>query len=366
MTGHIDCVVGARPNFMKIAPLLRAMETPPCSRVCLVHTGQHYDASMSDVFFEQLGIRAPDVLLEVGSDTHARQTARIMERYEDHLIASRPSGIVVAGDVNSTLACSLTAAKLQIPVAHLEAGLRSFDRRMPEEINRIVTDTLSDVLLVTEESGQQNLIREGVGEKKIHLIGNLMIDTLYRELPRARDLNIPARFGLQERRFGLVTMHRPSNVDDPEVLGSLLRLFIELSRTLPLVFPIHPRTRARIEAAGLAEALRRPGFVATDPLGYRENLGLMAAARIVLTDSGGMQEETTALGVPCLTLRENTERPITVKRGTSTLVGNDPASIHRLFFDVIEGRYKRHEPIPLWDGHAGERAALALQRAWGI
>jgi len=366
MAGLIDCVVGARPNFMKIAPLLRALETPPCSRVCLVHTGQHYDTNMSDVFFEQLGIRVPDVLLEVGSDTHARQTARIMERYEEHLIASHPAGVVVAGDVNSTLACSLTAAKLQIPVAHLEAGLRSFDRRMPEEINRIVTDALADVLLVTEESGQQNLLLEGIGEKKIHLIGNLMIDTLYRELPRARDLNIPARFGLQERRFGLVTMHRPSNVDDPAVLGRLLALLNEISRPLPLVFPIHPRTRARIEAAGLADALRSPGIVATDPLGYHENLGLMAAARIVLTDSGGMQEETTALGVPCLTLRENTERPITVERGTSTLVGNDPDLIRRHFFDVLEGRYKRHEMIPLWDGHAGKRAALVLRQAWVI
>lgn len=363
---HFDCIVGARPNFMKMAPLLRALEASGKRVACLVHTGQHYDPSMSDVFFEQLEIRPPDVRLEVGSDTHARQTARILERYEDHLLKTRPVGVVVVGDVNSTLACTVAAAKLCIPVAHVEAGLRSFDRTMPEEINRIVTDALSDVLLVTEESGRANLLREGVAESKIHLVGNLMIDTLLRELPHARALKVPARFELEEGSFGLLTLHRPSNVDDPETLAALAGLLAELSRLLPLVFPVHPRTRARLDAAGLSDRLRGGGVIMIDPLGYRENLGLMAAARVVLTDSGGMQEETSVLRVPCLTLRENTERPITVDKGSSTLVGNDPAAIRDHFMEVIEGRYKPYSDIPLWDGRAGERSAAVLRAAWEL
>jgi UDP-N-acetylglucosamine 2-epimerase (non-hydrolysing) len=364
---QIDCVVGARPNFMKIAPLLRALEGPRGVRACLVHTGQHYDPGMSYVFFEQLGIRAPDVRLEVGSDTHARQTARIMERYEGHLLDTRPAGVVVVGDVNSTLACSLTATKLQIPVAHVEAGLRSFDRSMPEEINRIVTDAVSDILLATEESGRQNLLREGVAPEKVHLIGNLMIDTLLYELPRARELDLPTRHGLKAGGFGLVTLHRPSNVDDARNLTALAVLLEDLSRSLPFIFPVHPRTRSRLEAAGLLAGLAdTPGIMVTGPLGYRENLGLMAAAKVVLTDSGGMQEETSALGIPCLTLRDATERPVTVERGTSTLVGNDPALIRRHFWDILEGQYKRPGPIPLWDGHVGERAADVLRKSWGV
>lgn len=362
----IDCIVGARPNFMKMAPLLRALEADGRRLACLVHTGQHYDPSMSDVFFEQLGIRAPDVRLEVGSDSHARQTARIMERFEAHLNATSPAGVVVVGDVNSTLACTLTAAKLQIPVAHVEAGLRSFDRTMPEEINRVVTDALSDILLVTEESGRRNLLHEGIDPSKIHLIGNLMIDTLVHELPRARELRMPARLGLEDGNYGLLTLHRPSNVDDPATLGPLIHLLAELSRDLPLAFPVHPRTRGRIEAAGLIEPLRASRIVLTDPLGYRENLALMASARVVLTDSGGMQEETSALGVPCLTLRANTERPVTVEQGTSTLVGVDPELIRSTFRDVLDGRYKRPGPIPLWDGRVGERAAGVLRSAWGL
>lgn len=364
---QIDCVVGARPNFMKIAPLLRALEGPRGVRTCLVHTGQHYDPSMSDVFFEQLGIRAPDVRLDVGSDTHARQTARILEHYEDHLLRTRPAGVVVVGDVNSTLACSLAAVKLGIPVAHVEAGLRSRDRRMPEEINRVVTDAISDVLLVTEESGRRNLLGEGIEPSKIHMVGNLMIDTLYHELPHARKLRLPERYGLSDGAYVLVTLHRPSNVDDPRVLAGLVGLLGELSGTLPLVFPVHPRTRSRLETARLLERLREaPRLFLTEPLGYRENLALMAAAKLVLTDSGGMQEETTALGVPCLTLRDTTERPITVELGTSILVGNDPIAIRTVFSEVIEGRYRRLAPIPLWDGHAGERAAEALRAAWDL
>lgn len=364
---YFDCVVGARPNFMKVAPLLRALDGPGGCRTRLVHTGQHYDRDMSDVFFEQLGLRKPDIHLDVGSDTHARQTARILERYEAQLLDSRPLGVIVVGDVNSTMACALAATKLRIPVAHAEAGLRSYDRSMPEEINRIVTDAISDVLLVTEESGLQNLLREGIAPAKIHVVGNLMIDTLFRELPRSRSLEVPSQYGLREGAFGLVTLHRPSNVDDLEVLSALVHLFKELARTLPLVFPVHPRTRGRLEAAGLWDELRdAEGITLTKPLGYCENLGLMASARIVLTDSGGIQEETSALGVPCLTLRENTERPVTVEIGTSTLVGNDISLIRMHFRKVIDGRYKGHSPIPLWDGRAGERVAGILLDAWRI
>lgn len=364
---YIDCVVGARPNFMKMAPLLRALEGQEGVKVRLVHTGQHYDRSMSDVFLEQLGIRPPDVRLEVGSDTHARQTARVLERYGDHLAETRPDGVVVAGDVNSTLACALAAVKLQIPVAHVEAGLRSGDRRMPEEINRIVTDAISDVLLASEPSGRSNLVREGIDRAKIHLVGNLMIDTLVRELPHARDLEMAALLGLGQGRFGLVTLHRPSNVDDPEVLGELVNLFVEFARLVPLVFPVHPRTRGRLEASGLWSVVRtNPRLVVTEPLGYRENLGLMAAAQVVLTDSGGVQEETSALGIPCLTLRDTTERPVTVTIGTNTLVGSDPATIRSSFLDVIEGRYKPGSPVPQWDGRAAIRAAEVLRKAWGL
>jgi UDP-N-acetylglucosamine 2-epimerase (non-hydrolysing) len=364
---HIDCVVAARPNFMKMAPLLRALEGARGVEVCLVHTGQHYDRSLSEVFLAQLEIREPDVRLEVGSGGHGQQTARALERYEAHLLATRPAGVVVVGDVNSTLACALAAAKLDTPVAHVEAGLRSGDRRMPEEINRVLTDALADVLLVTEPSGRDNLLREGVDAAKIHLVGNLMIDTLYRELPRARALGMPARLGLAEGGFGLLTLHRPSNVDDPEALGPLVELVAWLAGRLPLVFPAHPRTRARLQEYGLLDRLAgAPGVVLTEPLGHREAVGLMAAARVVLTDSGGIQEETSALGVPCLTLRENTERPVTVTRGTNTLVGGDPAAVRREFDAVLAGRSKTGAPIPLWDGRAAERAADALCGAWGL
>jgi UDP-N-acetylglucosamine 2-epimerase (non-hydrolysing) len=274
---------------------------------------------------------------------------------------------VVVGDVNSTLACALAAVKAPIPVAHVEAGLRSGDRRMPEEINRIVTDAVADVLLVTEPSGRDNLLREGVDPARIHVVGNLMIDTLRHELPHAQRLDMPARFALEPGRFALVTLHRPSNVDDPAVLGPLAALLRDLAAGFPLVFPVHPRTRTRLEEAGLWDGLRRaPGLVLAEPLGYRENLGLMAAARVVLTDSGGIQEETSALGVPCLTLRDTTERPVTVTVGTSTLVGNDPATIRARFGDAIEGRYKRGSPIPTWDGRAAERAVAVLRASWGL
>lgn len=361
----IDCIVGARPNFVKIAPILRALDAAGIpSR--LVHTGQHYDAGMSEVFFEQLGIRPPDVRLEVGSGSHGRQTGRVLERYEEVLLADRPGGVVVVGDVNSTLACALAASKLGIPVAHVEAGLRSRDRTMPEEINRVLTDRLADLLFLSEEDGRANLLAEGIEADRIHLVGNVMIDTLLHELPRARALGVPSTLGLEAGNYAMATLHRPSNVDDPTTLARLVGLLVELSARLPIVFPIHPRTRARLGEAGLLPGLEGAMSVrVVGPLGYRENLGLMAGARVVLTDSGGMQEETSALGVPCLTLRANTERPVTVALGTSTLVGADLGAIGRHFEDVLAGRYKRGSPIPLWDGRAAVRIADALRTHWG-
>jgi UDP-N-acetylglucosamine 2-epimerase (non-hydrolysing) len=365
----IDLVAGARPNFMKLAPLVRALALPRIGidprplPFRIVHTGQHYDPGMNDVFFRELEIPEPDVHLDVGSGSHGVQTARIIERYEKHLFQSRPAATVVFGDVNSTAACALVAAKLGVPVVHVEAGLRSFDRTMPEEINRIVTDALADLLFVSEQSGVENLKREGVDAGKVHLVGNVMIDTLAHELPKARALGIPATLGLEAASYALVTMHRPSNVDDPAALERLLVLLRGMSARLPMVFPVHPRTRRAAQEAGLSALLEcTAGFVVLDPIPYRENLSLMADARLVLTDSGGMQEETTYLKIPCLTLRENTERPITVDKGTSRLVGNDVERIRAGIEEILSGRWPQGEDIPLWDGHTAERVADELTR----
>jgi UDP-N-acetylglucosamine 2-epimerase (non-hydrolysing) len=365
----VDLVAGARPNFMKIAPVLRAMGASPgpvCARV--VHTGQHYDEGMSGVFFRDLGIGEPDVYLGVGSGTHGQQTARILAAYEEHLLSSspRPASVVVVGDVNSTMACTLAAVKLGIPVAHVEAGLRSFDRSMPEEVNRVVTDALADLLLVSEPAGEENLRREGIPDERIRYVGNVMIDTLVRELPAARALGGPARLGLPGSGFLYVTLHRPSNVDDPGRLAGIVAMLRTLGLRLPVVFPVHPRTRERLKAAHLEVALvEAPGVQVLEPLGYRESLGLMAEARLVLTDSGGVQEETTHLGVPCLTLRPNTERPVTVSLGTNTVVGEEIARVEPLVEEVLAGRYKAAQPIPGWDGHAAERVAAALAERYG-
>jgi len=357
----IDLVAGARPNFVKLAPVFRAVRADGRVRARIVHTGQHYDASMDAVFFSELGIPSPDVHLEVGSGSHGAQTARILERYEAHLLGGAPAATVVFGDVNSTVACALAATKLGVRVAHVEAGLRSFDRSMPEEINRLLTDAMADLLLVSEPSGVTNLRREGVAEEKIRLVGNVMVDSLMAELPKARAEGAPAAFGVEPGGYGLVTLHRPSNVDEAGTLRRLLELLGELGRRLPLVFPMHPRTRASVERHGLLAMLEGGGGLrCLDPLPYRANLGLMAEARVVLTDSGGMQEETSVLGVPCLTLRENTERPVTVDVGTSRLVGNDPARIRAGFEDVLAGRWRAGQAIPLWDGQAGPRVASAL------
>ncbi len=355
---RLALIAGARPNFVKIAPLLRALEAYPHVQTTLIHTGQHYDSGLSDVFFRELEIRAPDVYLNVGSGSHGQQTARLIERLEAAFLngangRSAYDRVVVVGDVNSTMAAALVAVKLHVPVAHVEAGLRSFDRSMPEEINRVVTDSVSDMLFVSEPAGVENLRREGHPPERIYLVGNVMIDTLLASIPKARARDTLARFGLEPRQYGVVTLHRPSNVDDPETLCRLLAVLRETSSVLRLVFPLHPRTRRRLEEFGLLDELNgEPGMIATEPLGYLDFLAL--------TDSGGLQEESTALGIPCLTARPNTERPVTVHIGTSTLVGNDPDRLRENLRQVLEGRYKRGRVPELWDGRAAERIAAVL------
>lgn len=364
----ILCVVGARPNFMKIAPIISALRAGPQPVPArLLHTGQHYDAAMKDAFFTQLGIPEPDIDLDVGSATHAVQTADIMKRFEPVLDAERPAAVLVVGDVNSTVACALVATKKGVPVIHVEAGLRSYDRTMPEEINRVLTDQISDLLFTTERQAHANLAREGIDPRRIHFVGNVMIDTLLGHLPRAlppeRSFATavdPRVFTQSSTGYALVTLHRPSNVDEPEVLGRVLGALRRVSESIPVVFPVHPRTRARIEAAGLSEASRSPRILQLAPLGYLEMLGLMAKARVVLTDSGGIQEETTALGVPCLTLRENTERPITVEQGTNTIVGSDPRRIETAVGDLLAGGGKAGRVPELWDGKAAQRIKAVM------
>lgn len=351
-------MVGARPNFMKMAPLLAALRLRGTPQR-LVHTGQHFDERMSGVFFEDLGLPRPDAFLGVGSGSHAEQTGRTMIALERAILemSPRPSLVVVPGDVNSTVAAALVASKLGIPVAHVEAGLRSRDRSMPEELNRIVTDQLSDLLLTPSPDADENLLAEGIPPERIARVGNLMIDTLALHLPRARALGVPESLGLAPRNYAVVTLHRPSNVDDPAALARMLDALARIAAELPVVFPVHPRTRARLAdptLAGLAEKLRL-----VEPFGYLEFLSLTSAARLVLTDSGGLQEESTALGVPCLTLRENTERPVTVVEGTNEVVGTDPQRIVAAALRALEGGKAGRLPA-LWDGRAGERAADAI------
>jgi len=350
-------VVGARPNFMKVAPVMRALAQRPGITQLLMHTGQHYDARMSDVFFEQLGIPQPDINLEVGSGSHAQQTAQIMTRCEPVLLEHRPDFVLVYGDVNSTVAAALVCAKLLIPVAHVEAGLRSRDRTMPEEVNRLVTDQLAHLLFTPSADGDENLLAEGIGREKIALVGNVMIDTLVRLLPEAQRLWPALQQEHRLDRYALVTLHRPSNVDDPDKLTRIMERIARLSAQLPILFPIHPRTRQSLRSTGFEppETLQL-----AEPLGYLEFLALQEHAAIVITDSGGIQEETTYLGVPCLTMRENTERPVTVTIGTNLLVGNDLDALQREWSEIVEGRGKRGALPPLWDGHASERIADVL------
>jgi len=364
----VMCIVGARPNFMKIAPILRALAAhqPPIAAL-LVHTGQHYDASMSDQLFQDLGLPQPDLNLEVGSGTHALQTAEVMKRFEPALDAHLPSCVLVVGDVNSTLACSLVAVKKGVPVVHVEAGLRSGDRRMPEEINRVLTDQISDRLYTTERSALANLQREGVDDGRVCFAGNVMIDSLHASRPKARSAADTLRAHGHDPAlldgaagYAVVTLHRPSNVDDAATLAHLLESLRSVSQRLPLVFALHPRTRSNIERFGLGASIDPARMVLLPPQGYLEMLGLMAGAALVLTDSGGLQEETTALGVPCLTLRENTERPITVEQGTNTMVGRDRDAILQGVDDILAGRGKRGRVPEYWDGHAAERIAADL------
>jgi len=359
MTGRAVCfVVGARPNFMKSAPVLRALAELGVPTL-VIHTGQHYDSLMSDVFFSELGLEAPSVHLGVGSGTHAEQTARALVGVEEVLLERRPSIVVVPGDVNSTLAAALAAVKLRIPVCHLEAGLRSFDDSMPEEHNRRLTDHVSDLLLVHSESAIHNLERESV-RGEIAFVGNTMIDSLFAHLDAARVAEPWAHFGLAARSYALVTLHRPALVDDDRLLEATTHGLLELAETLPVLFPIHPRTRSRLEAMGFFELLEGSAVVTSEPLPYLAFLGLEAEARVVVTDSGGVQEETSALGVRCFTLRETTERPVTVELGTNTVLGARPERIGDVARLLSEP--KTGGPIPLWDGNAGERAAAAIVR----
>lgn len=358
-------IVGARPNFMKIAPIMAAFGRHPGLVARLLHTGQHYDAAMKQSFFDQLGIPEPDIDLGVGSGSHALQTAEIMRRFEPVLDAEQPDAVLVVGDVNSTIACALVAVKKGIPVIHVEAGLRSNDRAMPEEINRVLTDQISDLLFITERSALANLQREGIAERRVHFVGNVMIDTLRNHLDRAVPpantlANIPQP-EIFKTGYGILTLHRPSNVDDTDVLRGLLQSLAAISAELPIVFPVHPRTRARIESAGLASLVNTPRFVLTPPLGYLEMLGLMAEAKAVFTDSGGIQEETTSLGVPCITLRENTERPITIEQGTNTIVGTDPQRIRAAWNEIARTGGKAGRVPELWDGQSASRIAVIVE-----
>src|SRR5216683_858245 len=351
---HILHVVGARPNLMKVAPVLSALRQFPRIKQSLIHTGQHYDTNMSDVFFQQLEIPAPDVNMGVGSGSHARQTAEIMTRFEPVILERKPDLVLVYGDINSTVAAALVCSKILIPVGHVEAGLRSFDRTMPEEINRLVTDQLADLLFTPSEDGDVNLQKEGIPAERIFLVGNVMIDSLVKLLPAARGQN---RNGLPER-YALVTLHRPANVDDGAILKRILQSLLEVSHDLSVLFPAHPRTRKRIADFELhADQLQ-----ILDPLSYLDFLGMQSRATVVITDSGGVQEETTYLGIPCLTLRDSTERPVTVSLGTNVLVGRDPDKLRSELSRVLAGQAKKGTIPPLWDGHAGERIAALLAR----
>lgn len=362
----VICIVGARPNYMKVAPIIRAFaaHNPPIPTL-LVHTGQHYDPAMKDRLFADLELPEPDINLAVGSGSHAVQTAEVMKRFEPVIDQFGASAVLVVGDVNSTLACALVASKRHIPVIHVESGLRSNDRRMPEEINRILTDQISDVLYTTERSAHDNLAREGIAAERAVFVGNVMIDSLRASLPKAVPADVLlARAGLDARRiehgYGVVTLHRPSNVDHPEVLGPIIDALHTVSRRLPLVIALHPRTRGNLERFGMLATLDTPGFLVLPPQGYLEMLGLMSGARMVLTDSGGIQEETTALGVPCITIRENTERPITVEQGTNTLVGIDPQAIVAAAEQVLATGGKAGRVPEYWDGRCAERIAAHL------
>ena len=363
----IICVCGARPNFMKIAPIMVALKSHEDFEIVLVHTGQHYDESMSKSFFDELGLPKPDVNLEVGSASHAVQSARIIERFEPVVQYFKPEYVLVVGDVNSTIACGLVAVKLGVRLVHVEAGLRSFDRTMPEEINRVLTDSISDILFCTEQSGVDNLIKEGIANEKIHLVGNVMIDTLLKNLEKAKKSTIIDQLQKQGcvdgDSFAVLTMHRPSNVDDSKTFSRILDALEVIQKDIPILFPIHPRTRGNLVELGLQDrmdSLRNIHLM--DPIGYLDFLKLNSCAKIVLTDSGGIQEEATILKVPCITLRENTERPITAEIGSNQIVGTDPEKILAAYRNAISEKWREPQIPPLWDGKAAERIVDILQK----
>ena len=362
-------VVGARPNFMKVAPIVEAMKRREREFAPLVvHTGQHYDAQMSDAFFRDLGLPEPDVYLGVGSGSHAAQTAAVMQSFEPVVLQEKPDWVLVVGDVNSTIACALVCAKLLVPVAHVEAGLRSRDRTMPEEINRLLTDQIADLLLTPSLDANENLLNEGVPQERIRFVGNVMIDSLFAQLKRAESSRVREDLRVDGEDYATLTLHRPSNVDERATFSSILDALEEIAARLPIIFPVHPRTRARIEEFGFSERVARAANLRLiEPLGYLDFLRLYSGARLVLTDSGGIQEETTALGIPCLTLRENTERPITVLMGTNTIVGTDTQKITRAAFASLDApREREHKPAPpLWDGHTADRILDALMEKRG-
>jgi UDP-N-acetylglucosamine 2-epimerase (non-hydrolysing) len=357
-------VVGARPNFMKVAPIVAAMKARPAKfQPLVVHTGQHYDADMSDSFFRDLQLPKPDTHLGVGSGSHAGQTAAVMERFEPVVLREKPDWVLVVGDVNSTLACALVCVKLGVKVAHVEAGLRSRDRTMPEEINRLLTDQIADLLFTPSRDADENLRAEGIPQERIRFVGNVMIDSLQQNLERARHSPVRRDLGISDVEYGVMTLHRPSNVDVPQTFARILSALETITQSVAVVFPVHPRTRKTIAALGFSERVRAmKNLRVVDPLGYLDFLALYSQARLVLTDSGGIQEETTALGIPCLTLRENTERPITVELGTNVVVGTDTTRIVSAASAALNGAGRKAvEPLPLWDGHTSERILKVLE-----
>jgi UDP-N-acetylglucosamine 2-epimerase (non-hydrolysing) len=358
---NVAIIAGARPNFVKIAPLVAPMRAAGLVP-SIIHTGQHYDAKMSQTFFDELKIPHPDVNLGVGSGSHIWQISEVMRRLEAQFTENRPQAVVVVGDVNSTLAAAVTANKLSIPLAHVEAGLRSFDREMPEETNRILTDSISDWLFTSEPSAETNLRNEGVAPERIHFVGNVMIDTLTDHLEQARNLAPHERLGLQRNKYVLLTLHRPSNVDNPERLSAILKAVHRIAQKMPVVFPIHPRTLSRVEKFGFHNQSEMNGYKSIEPLGYLAMLGMMDAARFVMTDSGGIQEETTALGVPCMTLRDNTERPVTIESGSNRLVRGETKDILAAFDDVVSGPDRFGVVPQYWDGKASQRIAQKLRQ----
>jgi len=361
---NVLLVAGARPNFMKVAPVLRELlKHPDTFRPQLIHTGQHYDADMSDVFFQELAIPKPDLFMGVGSGSHAEQTGRIMIAFEKVCLETKPDLVIVVGDVNSTMACAITAKKLCIPVAHIEAGLRSRDWTMPEEVNRVVTDAISDLLFTPSRDGDQNLLREGIPADRIHFVGNVMIDSLLEQLPKTETRNTLRQCGVEVGKFATLTLHRPANVDDPQVFSGIVEVMAELSRELDIIWPVHPRARKMLEDPRLAGLLKdAPGLKLTGPLGYVDMLTLNRNAKLVLTDSGGLQEEATVLGVPCITLRENTERPVTVESGANRVVGNRPMGIRAGVRSVLNGNECSIRIPEFWDGKAAGRIVDVLMR----